>query len=438
VKNQPEKNHQKSPRRHLKIIFLSLVILSFSIVGGFSLWKSQQNDSPQYQQKQLNDSRLMIAHQLGPQFQKSEFPAQASLKWDGSTQKVSIQYTFLDAIQEEAQRLLKIYKPDYAAVVVMDAQSGRIYAIASFDKNNDYQESMALRGSYPAASIFKVVTATAALDKYNLDPEQTIRFNGGNHTLYRKNVMSEKQNRWTRTMSLREAFARSINTVFGRLTFEYMQPQDLEEYALRFGFNKKFISDLPYEQGHVEVPKEKTFELAEVASGYNRRTKMSPVQGAMIAGSIADDGWMKLPYVVESIQTEKGENLFQSQPLTMSRTMSAAAAEKVRILMEETIHKGTSRKSFRTFVRSKKFNDIQVGGKTGFLHGEEPAGKVDWFVGFGSDGRDKISIAAITVNKQFWTVKASYLAQSLFKKYYGERFNEENHQFVNQEQESQE
>ena len=118
--------------------------------------------------------------------------------------------------------------------------------------------------------------------------------------------------------------------------------------------------------------------------------------------------------------------------------MSAAAAEKVRILMEETIHKGTSRKSFRTFVRSKKFNDIQVGGKTGSLHGEEPSGKVDWFVGFGSDGRDKISIAAITVNKQFWTVKASYLAQSLFKKYYGERFNEENHQFVTQEPESQE
>lgn len=436
MKNQPEKIDRKKTRRTMRLLLVTLVFLSLSIVFGFSIWKEKQNDSPHYQQKKLNDSRTTISEQLGPLFKKNEFPTDTSLKWDGSAHQVKIQYTFLGAIQEEAQRLLKIYKPDYAAIVVMDAQSGRIYAITSFDKNNDYSENMALRGSYPAASIFKVVTATAALDKYNLDPEQMIHFNGGNHTLYRKNVMSEKQNRWTRTISLREAFARSINTVFGRLTFEYMQPEDLEEYALKFGFNRTFVSDLPFQHGYVEVPKEKNYELAEIASGFNRRTKMSPVQGAMIAGSIADDGWMKLPYIVDSIQSTNGEILFQSQPLTMSRTMSAVAAEKVRILMEETIHKGTSRKSFRTFVRSKKFNDIQVGGKTGSLHGEEPAGKVDWFVGFGSDGKDKISIATITVNKQYWTVKASYLAQSLFKKYYGERFNEENHQFETQEPES--
>jgi hypothetical protein len=57
-----------------------------------------------------------------------------------------------------------------------------------------------------------------------------------------------------------------------------------------------------------------------------------------------------------------------------------------------------------------------MGGKTGHLTGDDPKGGVDWFVGYASNGDRQIAIAAVTVNKKYWTVKSSYIGQSLFKK----------------------
>ena len=57
------------------------------------------------------------------------------------------------------------------------------------------------------------------------------------------------------------------------------------------------------------------------------------------------------------------------------------------------------------------FKELVVGGKTGSLNDKVLKGKVDWFVGFAHSHGRKISISVLTVNKQFWTVKASYLAR---------------------------
>jgi hypothetical protein len=48
------------------------------------------------------------------------------------------------------------------------------------------------------------------------------------------------------------------------------------------------------------------------------------------------------------------------------------------------------------------------------LTGDNPRGRVDWFVGYASDEDRKIAIAALTISKEYWTVKSSYLAKVLF------------------------
>ena len=83
---------------------------------------------------------------------------------------------------------------------------------------------------------------------------------------------------------------------------------------------------------------------------------------------------------------------------------------------------GTGRKSFRQMVKNRKFEEIEMGGKTGSLQGDNPKGKVDWFVGYAIDENEKIAIAAITVNKEKWTVKSTYLAQSMFRKHFGNKY----------------
>jgi cell division protein FtsI/penicillin-binding protein 2 len=232
-------------------------------------------------------------------------------------------------------------------------------------------------------------------------------------------------------MALREAFARSINTVFGRLTLERLHPEDLEEYAIRFGFNKNIHSDLPFDSGFTEIPKEKNFHLTELASGYNRITRMSPIQGAMIASSVAEDGVMRVPYIVEKVRDPNGKVIFQSEPVTAAVTMSPKGAEKLKELMEATVRQGTSRKSFRTLVKDKKFKELVIGGKTGSLTGDNPKGKVDWFVGYAMNDDQKIAIGALTVNVDYWTVKSSYLAQTLFRSHFKEQFSRDNEKFFN-------
>jgi cell division protein FtsI/penicillin-binding protein 2 len=377
-------------------------------------------------------TRESLLNKIGPYLSHNQYVPDADILINNELKHVKIEYTLNEDLQAEAEKLLTSYKPDYGAIVIMDAMTGEIKAMASYEKGKPSTENLALRGTYPAASVFKIITASAAMDKYKLSPDTIVMYNGGNHTLYKKNVLYTKENRWTRRITLREAFARSINTVFGRLTFERMQPKDIEEYAIKFGFNTPIKSDMPIDTGFTQIPQEKSFHLAEIVSGYNRITRMSPVQGAMIASSVAATGVMRVPYIVKSLRDEAGKVIWKSEPVTAAVTMTGEGAERLRELMDATVKSGTSRKSFRALVRDKKFQELELGGKTGSLMGDNPKGKVDWFVGYAIGGEnDRLAVGAITVNKQFWTVKSSYLAQSLIKKHFKEQFSQQNQKFFN-------
>ncbi len=410
-----------------------------SLILGLVYWI---NTSPQREAKKLevaeinkmavlSDFRKVLTQQLGGSFLKNQYPKEAQLTLNDKLQNVDIEYTFDSNLQKEADDILKSYRPDFGAIVIMNAVTGEILAVSSYEKKPVADENLALRSTYPAASVFKIVTATAALDKHNLTPDTLVLFNGANHTLYKRNVLSNQVNRWTREMTLREAFARSVNTFFGRLTLEKLSPLDIEEYAIRFGFNQAVKSDLPFDPGFTEVPKEMNFHLAEIATGFNRITRMSPMQGAMIAASVASNGVMKVPYIVKNIRShETHEVIFSAEPMTAAVTMSGQGAQKLKVLMEETVFKGTSRASFGPLTKDRRFSELELGGKTGSLYGDNPRGKTDWFVGYAIAGVDsKLAIAAVTVHKERWTVKSSHLAQHLFKKHYRNLFSKNNEKF---------
>jgi hypothetical protein len=85
--------------------------------------------------------------------------------------------------------------------------------------------------------------------------------------------------------------------------------------------------------------------------------------------------------------------------------------------MKVTVKQGTAARSFRGFFK-RELAELDVGGKTGSLTGDEPKGRDDWFVGFADDGHRKIAIAALTIHKKFWRVKSSYLARRAIETLY--------------------
>lgn len=409
--------------RRKKAKFFSLLsffgaLLAASLV--FFMQKPNEEEQAQLRLKRSLEHRVRLAQALKDPLSRLEFPDHLTVELPDGRLNVQPTYTIDARLQAEADKLLRRYKPDYGAVFMMDAASGKVLAFTSFQKGSEQPVNLVSRASYPTASVFKIVTATAAIDHAGVSPSHTIRFNGGNYTLYRKNVMSDRINRWTRTITLRDAFARSYNTAFGRLSLETLTPEVINDYATRYMFNQEIPADFPLDMSVAHVPSEKGFELTEVASGFNKMNRMSPVHGAMIAASVINDGKLVMPYLVERLTDSKGQELYRGGSLDNGSIMTVASARHLRELMEETVTSGTSRKSFRGLVRDRKFRELEVGGKTGHLTGDNPRGRVDWFVGYASDEGRRISIAALTVNKEYWTIKSAELAKMLIRESFTE------------------
>jgi penicillin-binding protein A len=356
---------------------------------------------------------------------KGEFPSEIDIHWRSRPVRAIVEYSFDIRLQDVMRKFISDYRPDYASFVAIDPDTGRVLSLISYshlDPSMNGREGLATRATFPAASVFKVVTAAAAISSADFHAGSRIPVNGRNHTLYKRQVLKEDRNRWTRFMTLREAFAKSVNSAFGKLGINTVGAAELGEYAGRFGFNRTIASEIPVETGRAEMPADtpdgqNQFELAEIASGFTRETTMSPVQGALIAAAVANAGVMMEPYVVNALHSQEGELLYQAKPAVFSQSVDAKTAEEIRILMRETIFSGTSRGSFRKAMRST-LRGVEVGGKTGSLSGEHPRGKYDWFVGYGTKGGRRIALAALTIHEEYWRVKSSVLARRALEEWF--------------------
>jgi len=347
------------------------------------------------------------------------FPNELDLPIDGKSKRVILQYTFDPKLQEDMETAFKVYHPDYGAFVAIDASTGRVLAMVSHAEDKDMLEHLALRASFPSASVFKMVTASAAIAERHLTGDSLVSFDGRSHTLYKSQILKTAHNRWTRTITLKQAFAQSVNTVFGKLGAYTVGANQLRDYADRFGFNRKIAADFPIEEGKAAIA-DNPFSLAETASGYTRENTMSPMQGALMAAAIVNDGRMMEPFLIQSVHAMDGSSLYKAEPKLAGVSVDPTTAAEVRRMGSETVTRGTSRKSFRNFFRGK-FADVDVGGKTGSLMGMSPPGKYDWFVGWAYRGDQKIAIAALTIHGKLWRVKSSFLARMAIEKYFKDK-----------------
>ena len=119
------------------------------------------------------------------------------------------------AFQDYILRLLHRSRTLQAAVVVLSPEDGRVLAMANYDKEGN-GENLCVKADFPAASIFKIVSAAAAIEAAGYTPDQTVFFQGRRHTLY-KQQLKQTVNRYTNRTDFTKAFASSINSVFGKL-----------------------------------------------------------------------------------------------------------------------------------------------------------------------------------------------------------------------------
>jgi cell division protein FtsI/penicillin-binding protein 2 len=347
-----------------------------------------------------------------------QFPPRLRVKGRGEWTEVEAEYTIRPRLQQFLDDIYQRYEPDYGAFFAMDANTGAVLAYADYvrSESDDVYGHLALHALFPAASVFKVVTAAAALDQDMVKPDTIMPYNGKSTSLYKKQVLHHKDNKWTRRPTLRKAFATSVNTVFARLGVYQLGADDLNEYARRFAFNRyDVLTDLPIDLGESVIDNDQ-WVLAEVASGWTDRNTLSPVHGAMIASAVAGDGRIAIPYNVERLNNQYGWPVYVGEPRHMEYAIEPETVEYMRSLMQETVRRGSARRGFRGFDG----DEIEVGGKTGSLTGSHPKGRNEWFVGYAAKGDDRIAYASLTVSKEKWRVKPAYVARRFIEEYFSQ------------------
>lgn len=316
----------------------------------------------------------------------------------------------------ESVRNLRQGKPRYFGIVVMQPETGRILGMEGFDDSEN--GSKACLGSlYPSASIFKIVTAAAAIEAKGFTPESVMLFHGNKYTLY-KSQISDKRDRYATKMTLGDSFAQSINPVFGKLGSNYLNKDTLYSYGSSFGFNKKFDFELPLESSFLEISDDK-FHQAEIASGYNRDTKISPIHGAMMASAVINKGILPEPYIVEKVSDSTGNIVYQASNKIGEQVIRPDTADSLSRLMETTVSKGTGRKSFAGYEKDVVLKNLDMGGKTGSIDNPTHEVRFDWFIGFAKndDGR-KLALSIVVGHEKYIGTKASRYARMIFKRYF--------------------
>lgn len=313
-------------------------------------------------------------------------------------------------------------KPKYLAIVAMEPESGKILAMAGYNQGND-NANPCLENIFPAASIFKIVTAAAAVEKCGLTPRSTMKFNGGKYTLYKKQL-KERNNKYTNRITFKDSFAQSVNPVFGKIGSLYLGKQALEKYAAAFGFNRELSFEMPLPVSHISVTDE-PYQWAEIASGFNRKTKISPIHGVLLSGAVINHGLLPEPTIIDTITDPEGNLLYTSAPAAEAvQAIKPETSTILKNLMASTISSGTGRKSFRGYRTDPVLGRLNIGGKTGSIFNQPRDVKFDWFVGYAEEkkGESKLAVSVVVGHEKYIGIKACRYARMTITHYFENYF----------------
>ncbi len=398
-----------------KISSLVIILLASAWPVAMSLVDSERKSHWQIKEQHIASviSQAVYQKALPDRISIPELPLPDSVK---------VIYTLDADLQNEATRLLKKYNPDYGVFVAISPDTGHILAMADSTRDGVGYVNLSLINTFPAASISKIITAVAAVNENKANGSTVIPFNGKSTSLYKNNVFNHKNNKWTRYVTLNQAFAKSVNSVFGRLGAVELGGDTMLKYAHRLGFNGQFASDISFATGEIELDPNDSWDVAQMSSGYTTKNTLSPLHGAILAATAVNGGKIVTPVIVESLIGPHGIPFYIHEKPALSVAMSQATSKQLKQMMQATITQGSARKSFRGISKGT-LAGVHIGGKTGSLSGLNPKGKYDWFVGFGEKDEQKIAFAMLCINKKKWYVKSTQFAREMLEFYFTPKTN---------------
>ena len=306
---------------------------------------------------------IMQKDGLGRKRPSVDYPREEAV--NGHSIELTIDLQYQSIADEELKKGVARTQADAGLVVMMRPQTGEILAMSNYPQVNlnKIQDADALKNRivsdmYEPGSIFKIVTASAALEsevvtlekkfyaengKYKIEyPGKKFRFINDSHPL--------------RDVTFLEGMAYSSNIVMAKVS-DLIGQEKLYKKARDFGFGMATGIELPAEiNGQLKKTSEWSMaSLNSIAYGYE--VGVTPLQIVSAYSAIANDGILMKPYIVQREKDENGQEVFSGQPQMIRRVTTKHVNDEVKQMLEAVVDYGTG--------MIVKIPGIRIAGKTG-------------------------------------------------------------------------
>ncbi|MDD2308501.1 MAG: penicillin-binding transpeptidase domain-containing protein [Desulfuromonadaceae bacterium] len=324
-------------------------------------------------------------------------------------------YTIQGDLQRRVYDCLVKYQVPYGVFVAIEPASGRILGMTAYSSSDAGWAKHSIFELYPMASLFKIITASAALENHKITPESMIEFRG--------NSYSENPRYWdisprgrNSSMNATYAMGKSINPVYGRVASDIAGKSSVMESVSRFGFNQVLLPGTPAKPSQAGEPGN-NHDLRLMGAGLDHDVKISPLHAAVIMSAIANGGKMMIPGLTSSIVDAHGIEKETFAPRELRRLVTPETSASLTRMLSSTVLTGTSRKAFHD-RRGRPLLDVTVAAKTGSIDGTDPKGHYSWFAAFAPIQNPRIALVALVINSDKWKIKASQVGVEALEEFF--------------------
>jgi cell division protein FtsI/penicillin-binding protein 2 len=325
-----------------------------------------------------------------------------------------VELTLDPRLQQMAESVLESHRTSYAGAVLLSVEDGRVLAMAgrSTAEPEKSAAELVLQAWAPAASIFKLVTASALVGA-GVAADARVCYHDGVHSVEASNLKPNR--RWDQSCaSLSYGVAKSQNAILARLAIDHLDAVSLGSAARALGFGDRIPFEMPVGVSQAHLPEGRTLEFARVAAGF-WSTTLSPLHGAWLAATLARGGMTPALRIVDRV-VDKDGSVRRPEPPAVRRAIPEEAARAVARMMVGTTEYGTAKSGFHK--NGRPILPVAVAGKTGTLDRQKPYLAYSWFVGFAPAEKPEVAVAVLLGNGEDWHWRAHQVAAELLSGYF--------------------
>lgn len=320
---------------------------------------------------------------------------------DGDDIVLTIDQVVQYIAERELDKAFKTYHAKGASIIVLDPHTGRILALANrptYDLNDyskvnkDLKRNRAICDLFEPGSVFKIVTASAALEEKRVSEEDKFFCENGSYRVASHILHDHTPHGW---LTFREVIEESSNIGTTKIA-QLLGPDIVYKYIRLFGFGSKLGIDLPGEiSGMIKEPRywSKT-SIGAVPIG--QEVGVTALQLASAFSVIANGGQLMKPYIIEEVRDKQGEVVLKTQPKLIRKVLSLDTAARMTKMLTGVVEEGTGKRA--------QISGITSSGKTGTAQKLDPNGAyshnkfVASFVGF-APAEDPLITIVVSVDE---------------------------------------